>query len=147
MGTVVRADGRVLMLRRQNEPYIGLWSMPGGKIHVAEHPDAAMLREFQEETGLTARIERFCGAVSEILPTEAGPSHFLTHVFRLSVAGGSLTESDEGPLQWLRPDELQGVAIPSDEWMVRHMLLESGGPRLVCMDATERNVMIQAKHP
>lgn len=136
----------MLMLRRQKEPYLGMWAMPGGKVELGEHPDEAMLREFQEETGLAGEIARFCGTVSEVLAGEAGPSHFLLYLFAVRVTGGALTEGPEGPLQWLTPDELSGVTIPSDEWMIRNMLLAENGPRLATLTATESSVAVVKLH-
>jgi 8-oxo-dGTP diphosphatase len=144
LGTVIDEAGRVLLLKRKNEPYVGLWSMPGGKIEVGEHPDAAMRREFWEETGLTVEIDRYCGSASEIM---AENTHFLCHLFRLRVIGGHLNESSEGPLQWLAPDQLSGLAIPTDIWMLTHMLLRDDGPRLVTLQATEKSIMIVHTHP
>lgn len=144
MAGALREDGKVLMIHRQKEPYKGLWAVPGGKLEIAEHPDQAVLREFREETGLEAEIERFCGCASEVM---AGNSHFLLYVFRLKVTGGTLTESNEGPLRWLDPATLDGAAIPSDLWMIRHMLIPGNGPALVTLTATEENVMIDRQLP
>lgn len=141
-GTIVRADGRVLMIHRQKEPYKGLWAMPGGKMEEGEHPGAAIIREFREETGLKVSIDRFCGTVSEIYRGAHGGSHFLMHVFRLKVDGGDLVESDEGPLQWLRPEELPGLAIPVDAWVIRNMILAPESPRLVALQGTATDVVI-----
>lgn len=145
MGTAVDSEGRVLMLRRQKEPWLGLWSMPGGKMEVGEHPDAAMKREFREETGLDVEIERFCGALSELIPENS--SHFVIYLFQVRVVGGELKESGEGPLQWMRPEEIKGVAIPSDEWMLEHMLLRKDGPLLATLDSDDTHVMIRSLHP
>jgi 8-oxo-dGTP diphosphatase len=144
LGTVIDAAGRVLLLQRKNEPYVGLWSIPGGKIEVGEHPDAAIRREFWEETGLTVEIDRYCGSVSEII---AENTHFLAYLFRLRVIGGHLNESSEGPLQWLAPDQLPALAIPADVFVLTHMLLRDDGPSLVTMQATEKSIMIMHTHP
>ena len=144
MAGAVREDGHVLMIHRQKEPYKGLWAVPGGKLEIGEHPDQAVLREFREETGLEAEIERYCGCASEVL---AENSHFLLYVFRLKVTGGTLTESHEGPLRWLDPATLDGLAIPSDLWMIRQMLLPQNGPALVTLRALETSVIIEQQHP
>lgn len=59
-GMVVR-DGRVLLVRRAVDPYIGHWDLPGGFLEADETPEAALLRELEEETGLHVVAERFLG--------------------------------------------------------------------------------------
>jgi 8-oxo-dGTP diphosphatase len=146
MGTVVDADGRVLLIKRLKEPYVGMWAIPGGKVEVGEHPDAAMIREFREETGLEVAIERFCGCISEKYPGKDGEGHFLIYLFRLRITGGELAEQQEGPLQWVRPEALEPTAIPSDAWMLRHMLLSVGGPALVTLRGSETAVTIEQEY-
>ena len=57
--TIIDAQLRVLVVKRQNHPFKGEWALPGGFVRVGETAkdqgedlDAAARRELQEETGL-----------------------------------------------------------------------------------------------
>ena len=46
-------EGRVLLARcSDGEPEPGAWTLPGGGVEWGEHPDHAVVRELEEETGL-----------------------------------------------------------------------------------------------
>jgi 8-oxo-dGTP diphosphatase len=53
-----REDGRVLLLRRSaaNKRFVGLWEWPGGKLDPGESFAEALLREVDEECGLTIEL-------------------------------------------------------------------------------------------
>jgi len=43
---------KVMLIQRDQEPYLGMWALPGGFVRVAETLDEAARRELEEETGL-----------------------------------------------------------------------------------------------
>lgn len=43
----------VLLIRRLNPPFKDMWALPGGFIDMDETPEDAVVRELEEETGLT----------------------------------------------------------------------------------------------
>lgn len=49
---ICNAGGQVLALERSDVP--GAWQLPQGGLDAGEEPDAAVLREVEEETGLSA---------------------------------------------------------------------------------------------
>lgn len=51
-GVLVARDGRLLLLRREREPFAGAWNLPAGYVEVDESPAKTAQRETLEETGL-----------------------------------------------------------------------------------------------
>ena len=64
VGAVVHDDaGRLLLVRRGQDPHRGRWSVPGGRIEAGESPEQAIEREVREETGLSVRAGAPVGRV------------------------------------------------------------------------------------
>jgi 8-oxo-dGTP diphosphatase len=64
VGAVVHdAAGRLLLIRRGQEPSRGLWSLPGGRVERGETAAEAVVREVREETGLAVRAGEPVGQV------------------------------------------------------------------------------------
>jgi 8-oxo-dGTP diphosphatase len=90
---VIRREGSVLLCRiAPGYPAEGLWTLPGGGIEFGEAPDAAVLREVEEETGLVARI---AGTPTILSHTGVWPRtppveyHHVRFIYPMEIVGGS----------------------------------------------------------
>lgn len=50
--TIIEAKLKLLMIKRGDHPYLGMWALPGGFVNIDENLDTAAQRELKEETGL-----------------------------------------------------------------------------------------------
>ena len=50
--TLREDDLQVLLIKRRNPPFEGMWAIPGGFVDIAESLEEAALRELEEETGV-----------------------------------------------------------------------------------------------
>jgi 8-oxo-dGTP diphosphatase len=56
VGVLVQPDGRFLLTTRPpGKAYAGHWEFPGGKVEPGETVEQALVRELQEELGITAQ--------------------------------------------------------------------------------------------
>jgi ADP-ribose pyrophosphatase YjhB (NUDIX family) len=60
--TLLVREGRVLLVRRRNDPGRGLWCLPCGFADADEPPEEAARREALEETGLLVEVAELLGA-------------------------------------------------------------------------------------
>ncbi len=96
--------GRLLLIRRRNEPGAGRWSLPGGRIEPGETDEQAVVREVREETGLSVRAGRLLGTVQR--PGLAG-AIFDIRDYLATVTGGSLAAGDDAAdARWVTPQEM-----------------------------------------
>jgi 8-oxo-dGTP diphosphatase len=132
---VARRDDAVLLILRNKEPNRGLWSPPGGKLRDGEDPLTGAIREFAEETGLTAVDPSLAAVVWET--DYARGEAWLMFVYRARATGEPATGMREGDAAWIELGSLASLPIPpADPAILEAALAEHGIAYLrVRMDA------------
>ena len=101
---ISRGDEYLLLhrVKKKNDLNHDKWIGIGGKFEDGESPDECILREVQEETGLTLNSWRFRGIVT-FVSNEAETEYM--HLFTSEDFSGTLTDCDEGVPEWIRKEE------------------------------------------
>jgi len=108
-GIVVR-DGKVLLIRRGNDPFKGAYALPGGFAEYGEQLEHCAVREVHEETGIRTEVVRLVGVYSA--PDRDPRGHFVTAVYHLKPVGGSLKAGDDArSAEWAPLDKLPELAF------------------------------------
>ncbi|MCX8170133.1 MAG: NUDIX hydrolase [Candidatus Methanomethyliaceae archaeon] len=111
-GILVIDNGKVLLIKRGNDPNKGLWSIPGGMVGLGESPEEAAIREFKEETGLDAIIEDLLGVFNVVIRDDKGKIkyHYVVIDYLGKVIGGMLKPgSDVLDAKWFEINELSKI--------------------------------------
>jgi 8-oxo-dGTP diphosphatase len=58
-------EGRILLVKRDTEPFKGFWALPGGRLEGDETLEECCIREAKEESGLEVEIVRLLGIYSD----------------------------------------------------------------------------------
>ena len=102
----IRRGDEYLMLHRvkkENDLNRDKWIGIGGKFLDKESPEDCLLREAEEETGLTLTDYRYRGIVTFV--SDRWPTEYM-HLFTADGFTGELKECDEGVLEWLPREKL-----------------------------------------
>ena len=102
---LVAREGKVLLARRGIEPFKDWWDLPGGFLELGEHPEAAVVRELLEETGLAVRPTALLGIYMDWYREPSEATLVLTYLVDI-VAGEPRPASDVADLAWFSPDDL-----------------------------------------
>jgi 8-oxo-dGTP diphosphatase len=108
---LVDPDGRVLVTKRpEGKPLAGLWEFPGGKLGPGETPEACLIRELEEELGVTT--DAACLAPLTFASFAYDGFHLLMPLYVCRVWQGEPRPREGQTLRWVRPRELRTLAMP-----------------------------------
>ncbi|WP_161957083.1 NUDIX domain-containing protein [Aestuariivirga litoralis] len=109
---LVRRDGRLLLQRKRHE---AIWALPGGRVEPGETPEAALLREFQEELGWQVSIAARLWQIENVF-THHGEDVRQTEICFAVSCDAQLTVKDETlEFRWISPVELHTLDVRPEE--------------------------------
>jgi len=106
-GIIFEGDS-FLAVKRKNEPFRGMYALPGGFVDYGETVEEAVVREVLEETSLVTKVHLPVGVYSR--PDRDPRGHTISCVFILSRISGKAKAGDDAAavkwLSWKRPGKL-----------------------------------------
>ena len=102
---LIDADGRVLLAQRPEGKHLaGLWEFPGGKVQPGETPEAALIRELEEELGID--VEASCLAPFTFASHAYPEFHLLMPLYVCRKWSGIAIAREGQHLAWVWPGQL-----------------------------------------
>jgi len=108
-GTIpVRADGKILLGRRDIEPRRGFWVFPGGFMDVGETAEEAAIRETREEVHLDVGNLELIGVFTRVEPG------VVVIVYAAEALGEAEVGDETSEIGWFGADEIPWAEIAFD---------------------------------
>jgi 8-oxo-dGTP diphosphatase len=108
---LIDADNRVLIAQRPpGKPMAGLWEFPGGKLESGETPEDCVLRELQEELGVTTW--RSCLAPLTFASHAYPEFHLLMPLFVCRKWEGPAVAHEHSAVKWVAARSLREYEMP-----------------------------------
>ncbi len=108
---LIDVDGRVLLAQRPaGKPMAGLWEFPGGKVQPDETPEAALIRELNEELGIDVAAN--CLAPFTFASHAYPEFHLLMPLYVCRRWQGIAVAREGQRLKWVRPAQLADYPMP-----------------------------------
>jgi 8-oxo-dGTP diphosphatase len=119
---LIDADGRVLLAQRPaGKSMAGLWEFPGGKVEPGERPEQSLIRELEEELGISVKED--CLAPLSFASHGYPDFHLLMPLYVCRRWNGIVAPREGQQLTWVRPNRLRDYRMPpADEPLVSHLM-------------------------
>lgn len=99
--TLFRKENRILLAMKKRGFGAGRWNGAGGKVESGETIEESMIRESQEEVGLTPTSSEKVAIHDFInVDSDGKPYHIMVHVFICTQWQGEPAETEEMKPQW-----------------------------------------------
>lgn len=108
---LIDADGRVLIAERPpGKSLAGLWEFPGGKVEAGETPETALIREIQEELGLS--LAATCLSPFTFASHAYETFHLLMPLYLCRRWKGVAMAREGQAIKWVAPKRLSDYQMP-----------------------------------
>ena len=121
---LIARDGRVLLGKRTSTVrFAGMWDAFGGHLVPCEEPSSALVRELEEELGITVLRPRFLGIYEDVDPTSK--DLFRHYLFLVTQWSGEpkIANEEHSEIRWFDPEQAERLNLaPSLKEAIRRVL-------------------------
>ena len=115
-------NSKILLVRRKNDPFKGMLSIPGGFMNQGETAEEAMIREAKEETSLVVEPIAILGVYSDPQRDPRMHTISVTFITRI-VQGNEDARDDAAALEWIKIEDELDRLIQSKQIAFDHSLI------------------------
>jgi 8-oxo-dGTP diphosphatase len=120
---LIDVDGRVLIAQRpEGRSMAGLWEFPGGKVGPDETPEAALVRELEEE--LSIEVCDTCLAPFTFASHSYEKFHLLMPLYLCRNWDGEIRPREGQQIKWVRAVRLRDYPMPPADLPLIPMLCD-----------------------
>ncbi|OJW79851.1 MAG: NUDIX hydrolase [Bacteroidetes bacterium 46-16] len=110
--SVIDEQLKVLLIQRKQEPFKGMWALPGGFVEDEEDLEPAMRRELEEETGLKIKEAKQIGTYGTPGRDPRGRTVTVAYYALIDEKNSHVTGGDDAAdAQWFNIHHLPGIAF------------------------------------
>ena len=110
-----KAEPKVLLIERGDEPFKGCWAFPGGFMNMDETTEQCAIRELEEETGLKVSEVHQIGAYSKVDRDPRGRTVTVAYLAIIDAPMAVNGQDDAAKAQWFLLSALPQLAFDHDE--------------------------------
>lgn len=120
---VIIKNGKLLLLKRKEEPFLGKWDLPGGYMNQDETPEKALIREVKEELGVEGRAD-FINWFPGTAFWESEIFYVLSHAYLIEIKDEIILNKEENSdYTWqnindIKPEE---IAFDSNQSIIKYL--------------------------
>ncbi|MDQ5876208.1 MAG: NUDIX hydrolase [Thermoproteota archaeon] len=97
-------SSKILLVRRKNDPFKGMLSIPGGFINEGETAEQSMRREAKEETSIVLELVAILGVYSD--PSRDPRMHTISVTFIAKIViGHEAAKDDAAAVEWVNVED------------------------------------------
>lgn len=115
---IVNLQGEVLVIRRaQSNTLSKIWDLPGGRLDYGETIREGLVREVQEEVGLTIEVIADPLNITTFFPQAKRTNQVIRIIYLCSANGNIVLSKEHEEYRWIDPQKYQEFNFPDLEYV------------------------------
>ncbi len=122
IAAIIRENNRVLLCQRKGGALAGKWEFPGGKLEEGETPEECLVREIEEELGISIAV----GDIYQAVHTHYDHGDFLLIGYLAEHTGGKISLRVHSDCAWVDLENLERYDLAEANIPIAKSLKEEG---------------------